>query len=90
MMHQGLLDEVKALHPYQHLPALQTVGYSELWSHLHGQTTLEEAVALIKRNTRRYAKRQLTWFRHQLPQTHWLPHDNTASFIDLIKRTWLF
>lgn len=90
MMHQGLLDEVKALYPHQHLNALQTVGYTELWAYLDGQITLENAVELIKRNTRRYAKRQLTWFRHQLPQTHWLPHDNAASFIDLIKRTWQF
>lgn len=88
MMQQGLLEEVKALSPHRNLNALQTVGYSELWAYLDGMTTLEEAMELIKRNTRRYAKRQLTWFRHQLPQTHWLPHDNAQPYIELIKRTW--
>lgn len=63
MMEQGLLDEVKSLQPYQHLNALQTVGYKELFDYLEGKLTLAEATERIKINTRQYAKRQLTWFR---------------------------
>jgi tRNA dimethylallyltransferase len=63
MMEMGLLEEVKGLMPFRNLPALKTVGYSELFDYLDGKNTLEEAVELIKRNTRRYAKRQITWWR---------------------------
>ena len=63
MMEKGLLDEVKSLVEHQYLKSLQTVGYQELFSHLDGETDLSTAVELIKRNSRRYAKRQLTWFR---------------------------
>jgi tRNA dimethylallyltransferase len=63
MMEEGLLEEVRKLLPYKNLNALQTVGYTELFDHLDGKSYLEEAVRLIKQNTRRYAKRQLTWFR---------------------------
>lgn len=63
MMEHGLLDEVRSLVPYRHLNALQTVGYKELFEHLDGTTTLAEAVELVKKNTRHYAKRQVTWFR---------------------------
>lgn len=63
MIAAGLLDEVKRLTPYKHLNALQTVGYAELFDHFNGKITLEKAVANIKSNTRRYAKRQMTWFR---------------------------
>ena len=63
MIAQGLLEEVRALHPYRSLTALQTVGYTEFFNYLEGKYSFEEAVRLFKRNTRRYAKRQLTWFR---------------------------
>jgi tRNA dimethylallyltransferase len=63
MMEAGLLEEVKSLYPYRHLQALQTVGYQELFEYLEGHITLNQAVADIKTNTRRYAKRQMTWFR---------------------------
>lgn len=65
MMQTGLLDEVKSLLPYRHLPALQTVGYQELFDHLQGIGSLAAAVEHIQRNTRNYAKRQVTWFRKQ-------------------------
>lgn len=65
MMQNGLLEEVKSLYPWRHLSTLQTVGYTELFDHLEEKTTLNEAIELIKRNTRRYAKRQLTWFKNQ-------------------------
>jgi len=63
MMEQGLLEEASLLLPFRTLNALQTVGYKELFSYLDGRITLSDAVAQIKQNTRRFAKRQLTWFR---------------------------
>jgi len=63
MMQAGLLEEVASLYDLRHLPALQTVGYQELFAHIEGKLSLKEAVELVKRNTRRYAKRQLTWLR---------------------------
>ena len=63
MIDQGLIDEVHALYPWRNEPALRTVGYQELFPVFDGEYDLSEAVRLIKRNTRRYAKRQLTWFR---------------------------
>lgn len=63
MMDQGLLDEVRSLLPYRHLNALNTVGYKELFHYLDGDCSLEQAVTDIKTHTRRYAKRQLTWFK---------------------------
>jgi tRNA dimethylallyltransferase len=71
MMEQGLLEEVKGLVKYKGHNALNTVGYTELFDYLEGKTDLEEAVRLIKRNTRHYAKRQLTWFRRDL-EISWL------------------
>lgn len=65
MMNEGLLDEVKQLHPYKDLKNLQTVGYSELFDYLEGNYSLEEAVLKIKQNTRHYAKRQMTWFKKE-------------------------
>jgi tRNA dimethylallyltransferase len=62
MISEGLVNEVKSLLPYRHLNALNTVGYSELFDYFDGKTDLETAIRLIKQNTRRFAKRQLTWF----------------------------
>ncbi len=63
MMTNGLLNEVKLLQHYKHLNALQTVGYKELFDYLENKSDLKSAIELIKQNTRKYAKRQLTWFR---------------------------
>ena len=63
MMDEGLLEEARSLHPQKELNALQTVGYRELFAHFDGEYDLETAVSEIKKNTRRYAKRQVTWFR---------------------------
>ncbi|MFI5155172.1 MAG: tRNA (adenosine(37)-N6)-dimethylallyltransferase MiaA [Chitinophagales bacterium] len=71
MMNNGLLQEVKDLLPFRSLNALQTVGYSELFSFLDGDYPLEHAVERIKKNTRQYAKRQLTWFRKD-PDICWI------------------
>ena len=79
MMDQGLLEEVTALLAVQHLNALQTVGYAELFHYLQGKTTLDDAVSLIKQNTRHYAKRQNTWMNKN-KNLVWLEND----FLDQI------
>jgi tRNA dimethylallyltransferase len=81
MMAQGLLEEVTALEPFKDLQALRTVGYSELFSYLAGELTLPEAIELIKKNTRNYAKRQLTWFKNQHPEMQWFAPDVEVSSI---------
>ncbi|MBD1363878.1 tRNA (adenosine(37)-N6)-dimethylallyltransferase MiaA [Mucilaginibacter sp. ZT4R22] len=63
MVADGLVEEVKALLPHRQLNALNTVGYSEIFGYFDGNTDLPTAIALIKQNTRRFAKRQMTWFR---------------------------
>lgn len=74
MLAAGLLDEARALYPYRYLNALQTVGYQELFRHFDGEMDLETAVSEIKKNTRRYAKRQGTWLRRN-PDIHWIEYD---------------
>ncbi|WP_242510088.1 tRNA (adenosine(37)-N6)-dimethylallyltransferase MiaA, partial [Hymenobacter persicinus] len=71
MLAAGLLEEVKALLPYRHHNALHTVGYQEIFDYLDGLHDWPEAVRLLKRNTRHYAKRQLTWFRRD-PAYQWV------------------
>ena len=75
MMEDGLLDEVRNLYSLRSLKNLQTVGYSELFEHIEGLYTLQEAVDKIKQNTRHYAKRQMTWFRKD-KEMHWLQADD--------------
>jgi tRNA dimethylallyltransferase len=78
MVAEGLEAEARAMYPKRHLNALQTVGYRELFDYFDGKCTFEEAVELVKRNSRRYAKRQLTWFRRD-PHTAWFnPNDIPA------------
>jgi tRNA dimethylallyltransferase len=62
MMEQGQLEEARSLIPYRNLPALNTVGYKELFAFFDGNCSLDEAIRLIKRNTRHYSKRQMTWW----------------------------
>lgn len=83
MMAAGLEAEARALYPFRELNALQTVGYRELFDHFDGRTTLEEAVELIKRNSRRYAKRQLTWFRRDA-DIRWFAPDDDRSIIEYV------
>ncbi len=70
MIDSGLLDEVRSLLPYRKCQALQTVGYKEMFEYLDGKIPLEEAVRLVQRNTRHYAKKQLTWWRRD-PSIRW-------------------
>ncbi len=78
MMAAGLEAEARRLYPYRHLNSLQTVGYKELFDYFDGLTSREQAVELIKRNSRRYAKRQLTWFRRD-KQIAWFAPDDIRS-----------
>ncbi len=71
MIDQGLVEEAKALHPWAALNSLQTVGYKELFDYFDQKCSLEYAIEEIKKNSRRYAKRQLTWLRKQ-PEVFWV------------------
>lgn len=73
MIDEGLVEEVRGLEKYRDLPALQTVGYREIFGYLDGNYSLDEAIRLIQRNTRHYAKKQLTWWKR----------DNAIKWIDL-------
>ena len=78
MMVAGLEEEALQLNPYRHLTALQTVGYKELFSYFDGAISRTEAVEAIKRNTRQYAKRQLTWFKKDPQFTWFTPFEQKA------------
>ncbi|AMA48401.1 tRNA (adenosine(37)-N6)-dimethylallyltransferase MiaA [Flavobacterium covae] len=82
MMQQGLLEEVKTLLPHKELNALQTVGYRELFDYFEGKISLEEAIDQIKMNTRRFAKRQMTWFK-RTENTQWF--DFKTELVEVIK-----
>lgn len=71
MMDDGLLDEARRLLPYRHLNSLNTVGYKEMFKYLDGEWTLEQAVEKLKRNTRVYAKKQMTWLKRD-PEVIWI------------------
>jgi len=83
MMENGLLEEAQTLYPYRHLTALKTVGYRELFRYIDGQISLDEAVDLIKRNSRKYARKQITWFRKEGRYT-WFGPAETQEMISWI------
>ena len=83
MLADGLEAEARALYPYRELNALQTVGYREFFDYFDGRTGYDEAVELIKRNSRRYAKRQLTWFRRD-PEIRWFRPDDDDAILEYI------
>lgn len=84
MMQSGLLEEAKVLYPNKTLNALQTVGYRELFSHFDGEFTLDFALEEIKKNTRRFAKRQMTWFK-RTENARWFDYkDHTENIINSI------
>lgn len=84
MVEQGLIEEVRSLIPYRHMNALKTVGYNELFDYFDGTTDLETAIDLIKQNTRRFAKRQLTWFRKD-KDMKWMTADDPNLTDEIIK-----
>ena len=85
MMEAGLLEEVRNLYPHRKLRPLQTVGYTELLDYIEDKLTLDEAIALIKQNTRNYAKRQLTWFKKD-PAILWFLPEQEKEIIKYISK----
>jgi tRNA dimethylallyltransferase len=79
---KGLLEEARGLYPYRELNALKTVGYRELFSCFDGKISLDKAIDLIKRNTRRFAKRQLTWFQRD-KDIHWFQPSEIEKIFEL-------
>jgi tRNA dimethylallyltransferase len=84
MVTDGLIEEVKSLNGFKHKQALQTVGYKEVFEYLDGDLTEEEAIDLVKRNSRRYAKRQLTWFKRD-SEIKWFHPDAVEDIYAYIK-----
>ena len=84
MVEEGLIAEAEAMYPKRHLNALQTVGYRELFDHFDGKCSLEEAIELVKRNSRRYAKRQMTWFRRD-SEFRWFAPSELLDIITYIE-----
>ena len=84
MMENGLLQEAERLYKFRQLNALNTVGYKELFDHMDGRWPLEEAVERIKGNTRRYARKQLTWFKKD-PNITWFSPENQSLIINHIE-----
>jgi len=84
MIATGLFQEAEALYPYRHHQALQTVGYQEIFDFMDGHYDKEEAIRLLKRNSRRYAKRQLTWFKRDAAMRWFAPADimGMLAYID--------
>ena len=84
MMVDGLLEEAKQYFEYRHLNTLNTVGYKEIYEYILGNWTLEHSVEMIKQDSRRYAKRQLTWFNRD-SDIHWFHPDDEDQIIDFVK-----
>ena len=87
MMAAGLEDEARRLLPYRHENALNTVGYKELFAYFDGIWPLDEAVERIKGNTRRYARKQLTWFKRD-PAVRWFDTDDNKEIMTYISQEW--
>ena len=85
MMNNGLLTEVKSLSPFKNLNALQTVGYKELFDHLAGELSLNDAIEKIKINTRHYAKRQMTWFKKEKDVKWFKANDSLPAIFEELK-----
>ncbi|OGU52505.1 MAG: tRNA (adenosine(37)-N6)-dimethylallyltransferase MiaA, partial [Ignavibacteria bacterium GWC2_35_8] len=89
MVDAGLIEEAKAVYPHRKLNSLNTVGYKEMFSYLEGECSLVEAVDLIQRNTRKYARKQLTWFRRD-PEIRWFEPDQFQEIISYIDQKMKF
>ena len=85
MIEEGLEAEARAMLPHRHLNALQTVGFSEMFDYFDGVISKEEAIELIKRNSRRYAKRQRTWFRRD-KEIRWFVKPNAEEVIEYVEK----
>jgi tRNA dimethylallyltransferase len=84
MIAEGLFEEAKGLYAMRHYNALQTVGYKEIFGYLEGAYDKEETIRLLKRNSRRYAKRQFTWFKRE-EDFHWFHPSQTQEIIDFVQ-----
>lgn len=84
MIRKGLVEEARSVYRYKECNALQTVGYKEMFEHFDGDTTLKQAIELIKKNTRNYAKRQLTWFRKD-KDIVWFSPEELKNIVEHIK-----
>ena len=87
MISDGLLDEVKYMYPKKELNALNTVGYKELFDYLDGRWPMEEAVERIKGSTRRYARKQLTWYKKD-EQIRWFHPDDKKAIMNYISQDY--
>ncbi len=85
MMEEGLLEEARSLYSLRHLNSLNTVGYKEMFKHIDGEWTLSFAVEKMKKNTRDYAKKQMTWFGHD-DSVHWFHPDDAEGIINLVDK----
>jgi len=85
MIANGLMNEIEELYPYKNLKALKTVGYQEFFAHLDGEYDYDQAVHLVKRNTRIFAKKQLAWFSRN-PHIHWFSPTDLASILEYCQR----
>ena len=85
MIENGLVAEVQNLHSYKSLNALQTVGYAEIFEYLEGKKTLSQAIDDIKKNTRHYAKRQMTWFKKDTAIRWFSPHLNPEELVKYVE-----
>lgn len=83
MIEEGLVEEARAVYPYRNLNSLNTVGYKELFTYFDGEITLDEAIDLIQRNTRKYARKQLTWFRRD-HEIQWFEPQQFSEIIDFV------
>mgnify|MGYP000078791763 FL=1 len=84
MLEEGLEEEVRQLCPFRHLNALNTVGYKEFFDYFENKTDYNEAIRLIKRDTRRYARKQLSWFRRD-PDIYWFHPDHRTELMAFLK-----
>ncbi|MDD4495471.1 MAG: tRNA dimethylallyltransferase, partial [Eubacteriales bacterium] len=86
MLDSGLVEEVKYLFSlgYSKIPPMQGLGYKEIGWYLRGESTLEEASELLKRNTRRFSKRQLTWFR-RMDEIKWIDVNDNTQMREIVK-----
>jgi len=85
MISSGLIDEARKVYPFRHLNSLNTVGYKELFQHFDGEWDLDFAIEKIKRNSRVYARKQMTWFKRD-PQIKWFHPDNEKEIFDYIDK----
>ena len=83
MMEEGLLEEARRVYPYRALNALNTVGHKELFNYVSGEWTLDVAIEKIKRNSRVYARKQMTWFKHD-PAIQWFHPDEEAALFQYL------